>query len=852
MRLACPALLKWFESGATIVTPTALLAAAAAEQFSRHQLERGRETWVRPTIYSLSAWLVECWREARYSRGDFPTLLSRSQEMALWNRVIEAENPELFDIPAAARLARNASDLLAERHMAADVESWEDHPDGRQFQHWQRLFRRACREQHWVTRAGLWRLLPEWIAGGLIDRGTTAFLTLSPNTPALRSVQLALGDRAVQVESQRATATSIKVKEFDDPAYELEYAAREARKWFEEDPALSIGVFVPALETQHAGVKREFQRVFYPTWEEGSAFHVHAGPALADHPLISGALLLLDLALPRIHHANAGAILRSPFLSGADVERSGRALADLALRKWREMDLSLRDLEKVSGGCPLLTEIWPKVRRVLQQQTLLKEFSEWSEFLGDLVEATGWPGDVELTDQEQQVVEAWKGALSDLSALGLVLPAADFGSALSQLRRLLSKSVEHGDWSSPVQIMDALDAPGLAFDRVLALGLSEDTWPPLPALSPLIPLNIQRANQVPGSWSQSAREERESCTRALFETAPKVVATHTGRLTPLVKKKSSTGVRAPSPAGLIGVPLEQMPDSLAPPLVASGEARGGTNIIKAQSQCPFKAFAEYRLQARAPEDACFGFDARERGMFVHRALEGCWQRLKSQDCLRAMTPADLQTLVKEAVNKAVSREEYGPLHVLISRTERERLEALVLEWLAVERERQQPFTVEKVEEKQFFEVPGLRLGLRIDRIDRLKNGSLILIDYKSGKQSRPKLEGPRPPEPQLLVYAAALREEVAGIFFGQVKPREVKAVGFSREKQFKGHSVQVKKDWDSYLESAKTNVEKLARDFVHGEAAVDPIKQACDYCSSKPLCRVKEIRGTQEEDGNDD
>ncbi|HMF75626.1 MAG TPA: hypothetical protein VK604_08195, partial [Bryobacteraceae bacterium] len=136
MRLACQELLTWFERSATIVTPSHLLAAAAAEQFSRHELARGSETWLRSPIYSVGAWLTVCWQAARYSGADVPILLSRSQELAMWNHIIEAENPELFDASATARLARDAADLLAERQIVADGELWEDHPDARQFQRW--------------------------------------------------------------------------------------------------------------------------------------------------------------------------------------------------------------------------------------------------------------------------------------------------------------------------------------------------------------------------------------------------------------------------------------------------------------------------------------------------------------------------------------------------------------------------------------------------------------------------------------------------------------------------------------------------------------------------------------------
>ncbi|MGI8635460.1 MAG: hypothetical protein ACR2KZ_08660, partial [Segetibacter sp.] len=123
----------------------------------------------------------------------------------------------------------------------------------------------------------------------------------------------------------------------------------------------------------------------------------------------------------------------------------------------------------------------------------------------------------------------------------------------------------------------------------------------------------------------------------------------------------------------------------------------------------------------------------------------------------------------------------------------------------------------------------------------------------SGEPSRKSLEGDRPGEPQLLIYAAAMGGEVDGVFFGQLKPRNLKAVGYSREQQFPGRAMGVLREkWDGFLEMSRDSVEGLAREFVEGRAAVDPVKGACQYCHISPLCRVHELADSGSELGVDD
>lgn len=862
MRLAVPGLFSALEKQAVIVTPSPLLATILEQQAASHRLKDGAPSWQRSPIYSLDAWLSACWHEVRYATS-VPSLLSPSQERFLWQTIIEQEHPHLFDPSSAARLASRAARLLAEYRIPSEGDLWNDHDDGQQFLRWLKTFRRKCRAEDWITRADLWRLMPKWIEDGLCGDGPIIFAAFERITPALKSILEALPDAAfLNCSAPTESLARHPAKGFNDFAQELEYAARCARAAFEHNPAQTIAVLVPDLHSHRSVVERSFKAVFYPSRalqfasRPDRAFHVHPVRPLIEHPIVVNALLLLELAQSRIDYADAGAILRSPFLTGAAAERVQRARADLDLRKRRELDVSLRDLESVSRASPLLNGVWAAVHRVLRAKPNSAEFAAWSEFIGDLLKAAGWPGDTDLTQEEQEAVEQWNRVLSSLAALSLVSGPVTYDLALGPLRRLLSRpGLEDGDWFSPVQILDSAEAPALEFDFTIVAGLSDESWPPPLEVTPLIPLRLQRAHGVPGTSPESLRSQRDRLTEALFRAAPKVLATYSGRLSPAAARwVEHTGQSLPHWNGKLPrqsyapASLDEREDILAPPYASMQPARGGTALIKAQSLCPFRAFAEFRLNARAPEDACFGFDARDRGGFVHKALQLVWNRLQTQDALRSASDHTLRPVIQEALVEAVRDAQSSPLHQLTTSAERERLESLILAWLNIERARKQSFVVETVEEECLYEVPGLRLRLRVDRIDRLKNGKVLLIDYKSGKQSREKLKCPRPAEPQLLVYAAATGHDVDGVFFGELKPREPRAVGFSREKHFDGLSATVLKGgWDSFLRQADEEVGRIANEFVQGYAAVHPVHNACEYCQIKPLCRVNECRQDEQE-----
>ncbi len=855
MRLACPGLFSWFEKNVTVVTPSRLLASVAYQQFAVREIQAGRESWQRPPILSLGAWLTRCWQEARYSHPDVLSLLSSAQEHLLWRQIIESENPDLFDPDATAERASSAARLLAERQLSAESAPWSDYRNAAPFRRWLHLFRGKCEADGWITRAGLWQELFRWA-----ERSEpVAFLLRTPPHPALANLRLLLGSRISLERFETSPGSLQSTAQFASASDELEFAARWARSAFESNRSHSIAVFIAGLPSRQAEVERAFRDTFYSgscrslidarlsaISDASLAYNLLAPRPLFSEPLVAGAMQLLELAQDRIPMSAAGAILRCRWLIGASAEKSARASADGELRRLRELDVSLSDLETASARCPRLQQVWQPVRRILNSKEHSATFSAWARFVGGLLGALGWPGDAELTPKEQTTLDAWNNALSQLASLALVAGEVTFETALVQLRRLLASGVDNeSSLLAPVQILNYTGAGGLQFDTALITGLGEETWPPSQSPSPFIPLALQR---------DQLREETAILRNELFSSAPQITATWSGRLSPAVAPTFNTRPPSSSPApawqgkttwqSYKPAMLEEQQDIRGPAL-ASDVVRGGTGIIKSQSLCPFRAFAEYRLNSNSLEEGCLGFDARDRGGHLHSVLESVWQKLRTLEALKIIGHAELEKLVEDAAHHAVRDQHASSFRKIVSSVELARLTQVTLEWLAVERARLQPFTVETVEEERYLELGGMKLRLRVDRIDRLRDGGVILIDYKSGEQKQRYLECPRPKEPQLLVYAAGIGSEVEGVVFAQLKRDDIRPVGWTRDRHFKKEGSKKTVDplgeaWDECMAESQAEVEQLAREFNSGYAAVDPLAGACDYCAQRPFCRISE------------
>ncbi len=648
-------------------------------------------------------------------------------------------------------------------------------------------------------------------------------------------------------------------------------AARWARRLLEEG-AESIGIVVLDLHARRSIIERIFRHQIDPgaaltPGDEGGVFSLSLGQPLAAQGPVHAALELLRLDhRPTLDQVSF--LLRSPYLAASQSESDRRAWFDRKLRSGRQQSMSRRQLLRMAG------EAAPEFASVLEKIDCGKSSrclpGEWAWRFDRLLREAGWPGERPLSSREYQVIKAWREKLLPaMASLDTVSTPMTGAAALALLRRLAGETeFQIEAETGPVQVVGLLESAGLSFDHLCVVGMNEDAFPAPARPNPFIPLPLQITKQMPHA---SAARELSFARRVLdrlLAASPDVVFSYAARRgdcelrpSPLIGRfveAEAPEATSHDPRGQMtaqGPDLAGIEDRDGPPLT-DGRAEGGTGILKDQSLCPFRAYAHHRLKCRGLESPQAGLDHQTRGSLLHKALEYVWKELQSLECLAALDESDLDAIVARHVDVAI--EDYfetrptPPARLL--ELERRRLCSLIGEWLGEVELKRPMFRVEQIEEDHLERIGPLEIRTVVDRIDRLEDGSRVILDYKTGQQvGADKLIGERLLEPQLPIYAAGSSgQEADGVAFARVRRGDCRMVGVARSgdllprvagvsesKQAQALDIE---DWNRLIAHWRDQLEALAAGFAAGEAAVDPVSRedACRFCDLGGFCRIAE------------
>ena len=870
------------------LTVNARLARWLLLEHDEQKRKAGENAWQTPPILPLSSWLRNVWLASWPEKY----LLSELQCEKIWEEIINQDSArlDLLHLQGVASQTSKAFSLLHEYRLPRDKKLYEQTDESKAFLRWIRKFesrlssalapcmlmdavRNSMQEgeiliPHSLRIRGFEEQSPQlkYFLNFLREKGTRVdFLSPVPSPEILAQRMEKLNDKNVNVE------------EYENRQGEAEACACWVRSIFQ--PGKRIGIVVPELEKYRTLLKRELAAELVPETifsldEEDLPFNISLAPPLSQIPMIKLALNLLSVKTSNVPVSTFLSIIQSPFFGFAFPPT--REISDLErnLRKKRVLSIPLDRFHSTCGSVPQVDQLVESLKSwTLNNSKLMPE--KWAKELSDFLKTTGWPGKVAPGTDKQSVLskrhqgfEAWKDCLNQLCSLNQILGPINRLEVLNHLTHITrskpfqSKTPEHS-----IQVIGLLESSGMQFDYLWVMGCHHEALPAHPEPNPFIPYEIRNKYSIPRSNPQRELKFTEQSLTRLLMAAPDVhfsYPLHEGdmdlEMSPLLKRfpqdkkapylsnRIKDQVRAMNQLEKFTEPaFLQVTDSEKNQYGTQGISSGYA-LLKDQVDCPFRAFARHRLNSQRTPVAEIDFDNLDRGNLIHKALELFWDKTRNRKNLSNLSHGILEKRIEECVQEALklcSQRTTGQTQ--FNKLEIERNVRLIHDWLLnIERERPD-FQVLHNEEDVSINLCGIKLSLRIDRIDEIPGKGLLLIDYKTGREAKPaEWFAEKIRAPQLPLYATA--QPPVGLAYGHLTLGKPEFKGTADLPLGKLKNYDFAKDtgcstWKELLSYWKNNLNRVADEFLQGNNQVLPVNKGepCLHCEFNSLCRIQEI-----------
>ncbi|WP_111640802.1 PD-(D/E)XK nuclease family protein [Marinimicrobium alkaliphilum] len=857
------------EQGAEIVTANDRLRRHILASWNQHQQARGLSAWRAPRLAPLNRWLENHWQQLleRGYPGCTGIIATRHQRQLIWEQII-ADSPDTQGLLQPEPLAQQADAALTSLQLwRIDPKSLRDdsfiNSNTQCFLNWLDAFEKRLQLRGMITPQTAQAIVGDAFADGTLPTYPILHLVGFDDLPPLHQAILEQAS-AQQIEHRDAGAPDNQCRRTSAPDSDSEVraAALWALEQLQRQPEASIGIIVPDLGQRRDQIERIFCEVFEPAAALPDVprytlpFNFSAGVPLGNTALIHSALGLLGLLKDHWPLAHICSLMHSLFWSDADAELTLRTALTSRLRDLGKFEISGSDLryhaqrlsEALSpeDAAPMATDLARRLQHIDEQRHRLPRSASaryWASAFTHHLTLLGWPGSRRPDSQEYQQLGLWYELLETFAGLDATGSDLTLSQALRQLAQLAGQTPFQAQTpDSPIQILGVLEGAGLRFSHCWVLGLHHRQWPPVPAPNPLLPLDLQRREQMPHAtaereltFARSLTDNYRRCATDVIVSSPHGDDQGDATPSPLIRAlpetpmvellgEHSSAFERYQQALAEAQELEAVPTANGPRFISSDKAPGGSSLFKQQAACPFNAFAQLRLGARQPDPPVAGLSPAERGSILHEVLATLWTQLRNSDTLAGTDDDTLADMIRTATAASVQTvqqrrpRELGPVYCAL---EQERLQRIIGRWMALERERP-AFEVIATEKIDVVEFAGLKLKLIIDRIDRLPNGELLLIDYKTGASlSAKQWHSERPDEPQLPLYAVTQGTDVHAIAFAQLNPKALQWIGLGDLQSPLPGLHPPSTDWDEQLGEWQSVLEKLARDFIDGDARVD-------------------------------
>ena len=540
-------ILEALERGAIVITGNQRAARTLRRDLDRRNRERGLRSWQPASVMAWESWTAALWRRLLVNGRSNQLLLNRSQEHAVWQTILEADEElaSLKTVDSLAEMAAEAWRLVCSYDGLRRLRgALGGNSDTRSFQRWALTFERTCKAEAFVSQSQLEDGLRGFFQAGEdggCDRDVVlvGFDAMTPAQirliDALRATGVTVSELRLAVEPKTRLLVGT-----DDAREEIATAARWIRNHLERQPDARVGVVVPGLSKERAEIDRAFREILAPELQdiragnESAPYEFSIARPLMETPMVVSALDLLQWAAEALSVERISALLLSPYFAMSREERGARAEFDaFELRRMRmlrpevSLDVLLGTAERSQRRSRMLRLVAALRRMVIARRRLeskgTRSHAQWAEQIRELLETADWSAPRQ-SSFEFQTRRKWESALDEMTTLDFDGVQVEFAQALTALRRIARQTMfapESRD--APVQVLGPLEAAGSTFDAIWFLRAEELSWPMDTGSNPLLPWRLQRELGMPATDIERDSEHARRMTERIARSAPILV-----------------------------------------------------------------------------------------------------------------------------------------------------------------------------------------------------------------------------------------------------------------------------------------------------------------------------------------
>lgn len=786
------------ENKGIIITASRRLARALRSDYGQQQLARGHKAWLSPNIRYLDDWLASI---LNTTVGTLPVVLSSYASSIIWERCLQGQaSDQLLNIAALVRQARQSWRRLHEwRVPLREVSAAARSLDEQLFASAARKYQATLADSDWIDGPQLTGFVSSLLEKHSIAAPkSVAHAGFDRLSPAIEHLLTILAEKGSDVSAVRSehTQEAVDVGAYDNMEAELRAAGAWARRELAENPDAMIGIISSSLDKNAAASERLIREGLAPGWQYGgsglrAAVNTSYGRRLSEYPAITIALLLLQWVYRGLSFREISVLLRTQFISGQ--ETAGRCKLEIYLRRLPDRPWTPPAIVRLFGNRDADADAakWlDSIRQLSAFQAGAAGKAKptvWADRIDGFLGEFGWPGARSLDSDEFQLLNRWRELLNELARLEIVCPKMTFAEASRRLGTLANDTIYQPETrSGAVQLLGPLEAAGMSFDRLWVSGLDADNWPPAAHPLTLVSRQLQRQYEMPDSSPDDTLEYSRRVLNRLIRSANRVRLSwpqsneeFQNSASPLIAEDAQMQGRTQDSGwhavDLIAAhPVEQPSDDPVPAVQQDELVAGGAYTVQRQITEPFSAFAHGRLRVSELETVSTGLSPAQRGSLMHRVLHTLFADKPSQAEISRWCGSERRALILDAVDSSIKEYLWNADPVLRSMLalERDRL-CRLLETFIEEELKRPAFSIEDVEREIEYQEFGVRLTLRIDRIDRLTDDSLLVADYKTGLAKNLLDRTGEPNDLQLVVYTCALDEDIGGLVLINIDSRSI-------------------------------------------------------------------------------